>query len=304
MEKFNHIEHPEDAILTGDLSVLDWFITEGKLSAKIDGSPAIIWGTNPANGQFFVGTKSVFNKKLIKINHNHSDIDRNHQGKVADILHKCFDYLPFTGCIYKGDFLGFGGTDSFHPNTVRYSFPTEISQEIVIAPHTRYEAVDDLRNAVAYPLNEKFEDTDEIKWVQPEAYIVDGFQKISHFNEAVDYAREFATECQFVDETKARKIKKVINTFIREGAVLDSEALSVFAECDKNLMILWNIVRELKKWFLKACSNDGDGSKCYIRGQEVDGEGYFLFNKHGAYKLIYRNLFSRYNFTMGVQRVS
>ena len=57
-----HLEHPEDSILTGDLSVLDWFVTEGKLSLKIDGAPAIVWGRNPATGNFFVGTKSVFNK--------------------------------------------------------------------------------------------------------------------------------------------------------------------------------------------------------------------------------------------------
>ena len=91
--KNKHIEHPEDSILNGNLSVLDWFINNGNISAKIDGSPAIVWGTNPANNKFFVGTKSVFNKKLIKINHDHRQIDENHQGKVADILHKCLDNL-------------------------------------------------------------------------------------------------------------------------------------------------------------------------------------------------------------------
>ncbi len=36
-----HIEHPEDSILTGDLSVLDWFTAPSKVSVKIDGAPAI-----------------------------------------------------------------------------------------------------------------------------------------------------------------------------------------------------------------------------------------------------------------------
>ena len=66
-----HIEHPEDTILTGDLSVLDAF-TDGmnnSYSVKIDGSPAIVWGTNPENGKFFVGTKSVFNKRTPKVNY-------------------------------------------------------------------------------------------------------------------------------------------------------------------------------------------------------------------------------------------
>ena len=57
-----HLEHPEDTILTGDLSVLDAFSNRmhNSYSVKIDGSPAIVWGTNPENGKFFVGTKSVF----------------------------------------------------------------------------------------------------------------------------------------------------------------------------------------------------------------------------------------------------
>ena len=42
-----HIEHPEDSILSGDLRVLRWFTEDGNISVKIDGSPAIVWGTNP-----------------------------------------------------------------------------------------------------------------------------------------------------------------------------------------------------------------------------------------------------------------
>ena len=92
MTKNTHLEHPEDVILSGDFSVLSWFNSTdvwngANLSAKIDGAPAIVWGTNPATGNYFVGTKSVFNKKLIKINESHEDIDRNHQMPVSDILH-------------------------------------------------------------------------------------------------------------------------------------------------------------------------------------------------------------------------
>ena len=65
--KNTHIEHPEDSILTGDLSVLDWFVAKSNISAKIDGSPAIVWGRNPATGNYFVGTKSVFNKVLLML---------------------------------------------------------------------------------------------------------------------------------------------------------------------------------------------------------------------------------------------
>ena len=148
--KNTHIEHPEDTILTGDLSVLDWFTGDSYLSTKIDGAPAIVWGTNPATGNFFVGTKSVFNKVKIKINESHQDIDTNHTGNVADILHACFDYLPDPkGGIFQGDFIGFGGSDEYTPNTITYLFDDVVTQEIIIAPHTVYIADSDLRDAVA-----------------------------------------------------------------------------------------------------------------------------------------------------------
>ena len=98
-----HLEHPEDSILTGDLNVLDWFVAAGTLSLKMDGAPAIVWGTDPATNTFFVGTKAVFNKKKIRIAHSHEEIDQHYEGNVANILHECFDYLPRTEGIFQGD---------------------------------------------------------------------------------------------------------------------------------------------------------------------------------------------------------
>ena len=150
-----HLEHPEDCVISGDLNVLNWFTANGNISAKIDGSPAIVWGTNPATNLFFVGTKSVFNKKLIKINHSHADIDNNHQGEVATILHHCLDNLPRSVTIYQGDFIGFGGSDNYNPNTIRYFFQDKVTQEIIIAPHTSYTAKCDLRDAIASPISDQ-----------------------------------------------------------------------------------------------------------------------------------------------------
>ena len=78
--KNKHLEHPEDSILNkgkdGALNILKFFKDKSsELSVKYDGAPAIVWGINPENGKFFVGTKSVFNKVKIKINYSHYDID-------------------------------------------------------------------------------------------------------------------------------------------------------------------------------------------------------------------------------------
>ena len=69
-------------------------VNKPKLSVKWDGAPAIVFGTNPANGKFFVGTKSVFNKVKVKICYSQEDIDKHYKGNVADILRLCLRNLP------------------------------------------------------------------------------------------------------------------------------------------------------------------------------------------------------------------
>ena len=290
-----HIEHPEDSILNGDLSVLNWFNADSHLSVKIDGSPAIVWGRNPANNKFFVGTKSVFNKKLIKINHNHTDIDRSHQGKVADILHICFDNLPDTSNIYQGDYLGVGGTNSFNPNTIRYDFPDKVSQEIVIAPHTLYIADKDLRDAVAIPLQFEMESNDNVLFIQPEVYIEEGLDNIL---ERCKFARQVATLCEFPNDKQVTRIKKQLNTCIREEIELDDltiEALAIDNETDINVLRLWQLVRSIK-WDMFSHIIRDDEIECYINDEECDHEGYVMSNDYGTFKLVDRDVFSKHNF--------
>ena len=293
--KNKHIEHPEDSILNGDLSVLNWFTADSHISVKIDGSPAIVWGTNPANNKFFVGTKSVFNKKLIKINHNHADVDRNHKGKVADILHLCLDNLPFTDNIYQGDYLGCGGTDSFNPNTIRYDFPDKVFQEIVIAPHTVYFAKKDLRDAVAVPMDFTLIDTLNCKFVQPEVTLKE--DRVSMIDRC-NFARQIATLCEFPNDKQVKTIKRQLNTCIREEIELDDltiEALASDNEIDINVLRLWQLVRSIK-WDLFSFIERDDEIECYINDEECDHEGYVISNDYGTFKLVDRDVFSKNNF--------
>ena len=293
--KNKHIEHPEDSILNGDLSVLNWFTADSHISVKIDGSPAIVWGTNPANNKFFVGTKSVFNKKLIKINHNHADVDRNHKGKVADILHLCLDNLPFTDNIYQGDYLGCGGTDSFNPNTIRYDFPDEVFQEIVIAPHTVYFAKKDLRDAVAVPMDFTLIDTLNCKFIQPEVTLKsDRVSMIDRCN----FARQIATLCEFPNDKQVKTITRQLNTCIREEIEIDDITLDALAsdnQIDVNVLRLWQLVRSIK-WDLFSFIERDDEIECYINDEECDHEGYVISNDYGTFKLVDRDVFSKNNF--------
>ena len=291
--KNTHLEHAEDTILTGDLSVLDWFVNPGTLSVKIDGAPAIVFGTNPATGKYFVGTKSVFNKVKIKINHSHEEIDANHSGEVARILHACFDYLPRTSTVYQCDFIGFGGSDEYTPNTITYKFPEVVSQQIIVAPHTCYFAESDLRDAVAMPDRAIWNDTETVKFVQPKAYIVHNQESFADVEDVCKFARQVATTASFATDKEAAKIKQQINARIRAGMRIHEDDF----ECDPNLIRLWILVKTIKEDCLFLCRNNGPAA--YIGQDRIDAEGYVMTNEFGMFKLVNREVFSNANFNSG-----
>lgn len=283
-----HQEHPEDTILTGDLSAINLLYNFTHASVKIDGSPAIVWGTDPATGTFFVGTKAVFNKKKIRIAHSHEEIDLHYEDAVAEVLHDCFDLLPRTDRIFQGDFIGFGNERFFTPNTITYEFPEFIHQDVVIAPHTEYFAEDDLRNAVSYSLSESFEDTDNVKWVQP---IVDRVPC------GVNAPKIDVSKIKFLDNKTATDCKKIINAFIREGKDLSHEILTLIFDCE-HLASLYLTVIEMKEdlmdsFILTNCPT------AYIGDLKVKQEGFTIRDDSGRMiKLVDREVFSMFNFIL------
>ena len=296
--KNTHIEHPEDSILNGDLSVLNWFTANGKISAKIDGAPAIVWGRNPASGKFFVGTKSVFNKKLIKINESHEDIDRNHKGNVAHILHECLDFLPRTDDIYQGDFIGFGGEECYQPNTITYYFDERVTNSIIIAPHTVYQAKDDLRNAVVD--NDailKVRSDDNVLFVRPFVTIDEHRDDIK---DMCNFARQMSTLCEFPDDKTVTRIKRHLNACIKADVEMDDitlEALAYDNEIDVSVLRLWKLVESIKMDMF-AFIDCEDTIECYIGEEMCDHEGYVLANEFGTYKIVNREGFSKANFNL------
>jgi hypothetical protein len=146
--KNTHLEHLEDEIINNGtrgaktaiefLKSIKGMLQGGKggstVSVKWDGAPAVFCGTNPENGKFFVGTKSIFNKSP-KINYTNADISRNHGGQLADKLKVALKYLPKLNIkgILQGDLLFTDDKKSavvdgqksiiFTPNTITYAVP-------------------------------------------------------------------------------------------------------------------------------------------------------------------------------------
>ena len=288
-----HIEHLEDTILDGNLSLLKSLLYEGNLSTKIDGAPAIVWGKHPQTQQFFVGTKSVFNKKLIKVNYTHDDIDNNHSGNVATILHTCLCKLPYTDDIYQGDFIGFGGESSYTPNTITYQFDHEIQESIIVAPHTIYVPVDDseghenvLRNCEPIPLYENLECNEDVLFIKPECKI-DQKSVVTKIN----FALQMSQLVDFPDKKEALIYKKEMNYCIRENELVEPENYD-----NERLISLWILVKEIKDELVYSAWNNGAGA--YIEDEYIGAEGYVFNSGFGSVKLVSREDFSYKNFTL------
>ena len=168
-----HLEHLEDEVLNGGVagtrgainflqSLRDMLAGHAQskinITTKWDGAPAIFVGTNPENGKFFVGTKSVFNKDA-KLNYTEEDIDNNHSSEgLNSKLKMALRYLPKLGIkgILQGDMMfSKGDIDTkiideeeyiiFQPNTIVYAVPadsklakTMLAAQVGVVFHTSY----------------------------------------------------------------------------------------------------------------------------------------------------------------------
>ena len=283
-----HLEHPEDTILTGDLTVFeDLYGSAFHIGLKMDGAPAIVWGTY--QGKFFVCTKAAFNKKKIRLCYTVDDIHEHfgHQEDVADLLYLMLKYLPRTEGVYQGDFIGFGRQSEFTNNTLTYVFPEKIEQKLVIAPHTKYYVDGELCDAVPLPLRECFDDTNHIK------FVMSPVDRIHHEN---DVPKIDSSMIKFLTPQQANRAKQAINQLIASGYKLDDEILTTILRCEylANLY-LWII--ELKQEMIEDMIVYSDFETYLPDGRQTVGEGFVYWTLNGAIKLVNREEFSFANFT-------
>ena len=293
-----HIEHPEDTILTGDLSVLDAFSNRmhNSYSVKIDGSPAIVWGTNPENGKFFVGTKSVFNKVRPKINYSVEDICNNHPDVgLQSILIRCFHCLPRSEevpfSVFQGDFIGFGGYRDYKPNAISYTFDRVMNGGVVVAPHTYYTG-NVFKDMKAKPLTFVLLSGRGADFIQPDAWITDNESSTMDIDMMIGFARQMATLVEFATPKEARQLKQDLNAYIKDGEEVIAEEFANY-----QLVRLWCLVENIKTEYMKLM-RDNFKCDCFLGNDYVDGEGYVMTGEHGTYKLVNRWVFSHYNFNI------
>lgn len=292
--KNTHLEHPEDAVLLGREStcqVLD-FLKEknSKVSVKWDGAPAFVFGHNPENGKRFVGTKSVFNKRKIKINHNHHEIEENHgdNPRVAAILHTCLECLPDRAGVWQGDFIGYGGTDKFTPNTITYQFDEKVEDSIVVAVHTSYTG--NKLSEMQASFTSKFDHWSidkKVKYLNTDAKITSRRRRVDYL---INLAGLMANVARFPSDKRATEIKVEINRCIREQRDISVKMCPI-------LLSLYKLIAHIKEILMEGIEST-EAVSCYIGSEPSDHEGYVMTNEHGTYKLVNRRQFSYANFTL------
>ena len=288
--KNTHLEHPEDAVLDGKDAVKNVikFLRDrnSKLSVKYDGAPAVVWGTCPFTDRFFVGTKSVFNKKKIKINYSHYDISLNHEGNVASILHVCFDNLPRIEGIVQGDFIGFGGNDFYQPNTIEYNFDQLVRENMIIAAHTSYTSSTHLKDAVAsFGVTETL-DSDSVKFLNTNARFSSRCYYLDLLLGAASILSKFV---EYPTDKEGERLKVEVNRCIREQRDVAESGMN------NNLTILYKMIMEIKELLMQGITSDED-VECFIGDDKCDHEGYVMTNEFGTFKLVNRAVFSYNNF--------
>ena len=151
VKQLKHLEHLEDEMLNygidGCMAAVS-FLQElkkmlgnqensGFMQTKWDGAPSVICGTDPATGQFFVGTKSVFNKTEPKICYTEEYVDGYYSGDLAEKLKFSLRYFKDLGIkgVIQGDLLFTSDIKketidgeqlyTFRPNTITYGIPVD-----------------------------------------------------------------------------------------------------------------------------------------------------------------------------------
>lgn len=252
------------------------------ISTKWDGAPAIIAGTNPENGRFFVATKGAFNVTP-KLNYTESDIDRNYPDRaLGETLKVALANLSALGIksVLQGDILftkqtlhvrEIDGVQHlvFQPNTILYAIPLDsalaknmLKAQIGVVFHTEYRGAKladmkasfhpELHQLTANP-NVWYRDARFIDASGTATFTAHETEEMNLLlnRAAEDYARIDQRTLDYISHTEKIKnqIKQFTNAKVRSGEGVGEPAKHVLA------LIQW-VTQKQNEYILDAKKGD------------------------------------------------
>jgi hypothetical protein len=269
--KNTHMEHIEDEILNkgtaGAQQAIEILKEMGKflsgdsgagvsVTTKWDGAPAIVCGTDPVDGQFFVGTKSVFNKNDPKICKSEEDVRKLYSGTLAEKLIASYNMLKDCGIkgVLQGDlmFTNDKRTETiqgaryvtFRPNTITYAAQvgSKLGEQIETAKlgivfHTKYTgaSLPEMRSSFDVKPGD-YSATDSV-WIQRAEFRNIGNaaslspSELQKYNAAIKMAEGSAKQTKgvldFIQSGKKTlqidtELKKFFNNYVKSGQPIPS----------------------------------------------------------------------------------
>ena len=259
-EKNLHLEHLEDEVLNSGIvgtrgainflqSLRDMLAGNVKSSVNVtvkwDGAPAIFAGINPENGQFFVGTKGVFNKNA-KINYSHDDIDRNHPSSgLNQKLKVALTELSKLGIkeVIQGDMM-FTQDDlkketidgeqyiTFQPNVIVYAIPMESAAKILsssmgIVFHTTYSGKTMEGMSASFTVNLKGLNKNTRVWFSDADY--------KDTSGTINFNKDETTDITNVLSNAGKTFRKIDSNFL--GLLSQDEELKILVKTYNNTKV-------------------------------------------------------------------
>jgi len=287
-----HITHPEDLILDGKVAcqnVIEIFRSafddynqeDNRITTKYDGAPAIVFGTDPTNKRFFVGTKSVFNKRIKKICYTNDCIDYyySEQTNLRNILRLCLKYLPRVAGTYQADFIGQGDGDTtaFTPNTITYKFDKAPTENIIMAIHTCYVG-SNFDDMIAVPQYGITMPGLNVKWID---------ERVCHneeriFEEAFKYSMDaIVDQLELMNDDdfptfKTKKAKtdllKRLNLHFKMGTLINAEDLANETAYNFKFFELYELILNAKDIMINRFI-PFEKVECFINNRPTNHEG-------------------------------
>ena len=258
-----HLDHVDETLFidgdAGATKALDLLESPYFITQKYDGAPSIFCGTDPEDGQFFVATKSVFNKtpKLYK---TEESIVANESGGKAQKLCEALKWLPMlnipSDTVLQGDLLWTSGDHVYetyngerlvtvHPNTLVYGWLAESDEgravrnaEIGIVFHTTYRGRNDLQNYQAtFGANvDKLKEHRAI-WVRDARYTSD-FELDENTKTLIETCRKRVGSFDQIIEIEnlipttmiGSSVKAYANSYVRDGICLSEMTVNDYRE--------------------------------------------------------------------------
>ena len=224
--------------------------------------------------------------------------------------------MPRVSGVYQGDFIGECNTAGnnlgckiFTPNTITYKFDTAPVANIILAVHTSYLG-DEFDIMEAFPnsgitlpnndgkvlfLNTIAEQTTDDRIFQHAfrytySAIIDTLEIIHEFP-------KFRTKA-----AKAR-VLKLINSYIRDGRVLNAEELAKETNIDFRIFELYVMITQLKEIVMnrfKCAEGYNTTPRAFLSNKEIECEGIVVSHVNHwsriVIKLVQRYTFSNANF--------